>query len=250
MATALPAIGIRRRSVRLSATDMLISRHPSPNFGGRRGGVIADLIVLHYTAMASPAAALDRLCDPACEVSAHYFITPQGDVLRLVEEDQRAWHAGAGAWGGCRDINSRSIGIELANDGFSPFSAAQMNALEALLGPVMTRWSIPPERVIAHSDMAPGRKSDPGVRFDWFRLARSGLSIWPEPVDGLQPDPDRFRVLARAFGYNADVTTAQLLAAVRLRFRPWAKGALDSADMGLIADLARRFPVDQPPANA
>jgi N-acetylmuramoyl-L-alanine amidase len=215
--------------------------HPSPNCGERRGGQRPRLIVLHYTAMESSAAALARLCDPAAEVSTHYLIAETGEVLSLVAEEARAWHAGAGAWGAVTDVNSASIGIELANRGAEPFAEAQMAALERLLGGVMARWGIPREGVIGHSDMAPGRKGDPGARFDWRRLARGGLSVWP--ADGVQGDPAGFAADARAFGYP-DVAGDTLLAAVRLRFRPWAKGPLDATDAGIVADLARRFAVD------
>ncbi len=188
--------------------------------------------------MTSCRAALDRLCDPGSEVSAHYLISEQGEVLALVPEDMRAWHAGAGSWAGQDDINSRSIGIELANDGQQPFAAPQMRALEILLTDVMARWAIPPERIIAHSDMAPGRKSDPGTRFDWRRLALAGLSVWPNLVS-----PGDFAADARRFGYP-DLGADLILSAFRLRFRPWAKGPLDAQDAGLMADLARRFGFD------
>ena len=151
----------------------LVSR-PSPNFAARRLDATPDLIVLHYTAMSGAEVALERLCDPAHEVSAHYLIAADGVTYQMVEEDQRAWHAGAGGWGACSDVNSRSIGIELDNDGCAPFAAVQMDALEELLADVMARWAIVPERVIAHSDMAPARKSDPGRKFDWRRLAKQG----------------------------------------------------------------------------
>jgi N-acetylmuramoyl-L-alanine amidase len=213
----------------------------SPNFGERRGGVAPDLVVLHYTGMESCAAAHARLCDPAFEVSAHYLISEQGAVLPLVDEAKRAWHAGAGSWGGVTDVNSRSIGIELANGGGQPFVHRQIVALEALLADVMTRWSISPERVIAHADMAPARKTDPGARFDWQRLARAGLSVWPKAAKLGQPDD--FAALACQFGYP-DVEDALILQAFRLRFRPWAMGPCDAVDAGLITDLATRFPVD------
>lgn len=215
--------------------------HPSPNFGERRGGQRPRLIVLHYTAMDSCAAALERLCDPVAEVSAHYLISEAGEVLSLVAEEARAWHAGAGAWGGITDVNSASIGIELANRGDAPFGAAQMAALEGLLAGVMRRWGIGPEAVIGHSDMAPGRKGDPGARFDWRRLAAGGHSVWPEA--GVRADPAGFVGDAQAFGYPA-VDPEVLLAAVRLRFRPWAQGPVDATDAGIVADLARRFAVD------
>lgn len=213
-------------------------RHPSPNHGARRGAARPDLVVLHYTAMASAEAALARLCDPAAEVSAHWLIGRDGRLWQLVDEAQRAWHAGAGAWGAVTDVNSRSVGIEIDNDGQSPFSEPAMAALERLLPEVLARWAIPPERVIGHADMAPARKVDPGPRFDWRRLARRGLSVWPEPG----PAGD-FGESLRAFGYP-EAEPAHLLAAFRARFRPWAAGPVDACDRAHAADLARRYPVD------
>nr|WP_169310897.1 N-acetylmuramoyl-L-alanine amidase [Cereibacter changlensis] len=201
--------------------------------------MLPSLIVLHYTAMRSFEAARERLCDPAAEVSAHYLISERGEVLALVPEELRAWHAGAGSWGGAEDVNSRSIGIELANRGVEPFAAPQMAALERLLPEIMARWAIRPEGVIGHSDMAPGRKSDPGPRFDWRRLALAGLSVWPEAGEAVED----FGTSARAFGYP-EVAPDLLLTAFRLRFRPWARGPLDAVDAALAGDLARRFPVD------
>lgn len=212
---------------------------PSPNFGERRGRARPGLIVLHYTAMASCAEARARLCDPAAEVSAHWLVAEDGGCEQLVDEAARAWHAGAGAWGAVTDVNSHSIGIELANTGDAPFPEAQMAALEALLAGVMARWSIAPRAVIAHSDMAPGRKSDPGPRFDWLRLARRGLSVWPEGPG----EPDcAFMAAARDFGYP-DAGQGPVLAAFRLRFRPGAGGPECEADRRMISALARRHPV-------
>lgn len=222
----------------------MIRDHPSPNFGDRREGARPDLVVIHYTAMASAGAARDRLCDPAFEVSAHYLIDPAGGVLRLVEEDKRAWHAGAGQWGGVSDVNSRSIGIELANPGTVPFAAAQIEALEALLRDILDRWAIPPERVIAHSDMAPERKFDPGPRFDWRRLARSDLSVFPAVTGDEAVDEVRFVQDLSRFGYPAAPLQA-LVPAFRSRFRPHHAGPLDGRDMALARDLAVRFPVDR-----
>lgn len=155
---------------------LTIHPHPSPNFGDRRGGVPPSLILIHYTAMSSAQAALDRLCDPAFEVSAHYLIARNGAVFGLVAEDKRAWHAGAGRWNGVDDINSAAIGVEIDNDGHSPFAAAAIDALEQLLPSIMSRWAIPARNVLGHSDTAPGRKIDPGPRFDWARLERQGLA--------------------------------------------------------------------------
>ncbi len=216
--------------------------HPSPNFGERKAGAQPSIIVLHYTAMASAEAACRTLCNPDTEVSAHYLIAPDGEVMSLVAEEHRAWHAGAGRWGAIEDLNSHSIGIELSNDGFSPFSSSLMDALEVLLAGIKSRWAIPAHRVIAHSDLAPGRKIDPGRRFDWQRLARNGLAVWPETKDA---DPAQFTAHAKAFGYTAEVDAETRLNAFRLRFRPWADGPLDATDAGLAADLAARFPVDR-----
>ncbi|ARE39785.1 N-acetylmuramoyl-L-alanine amidase [Rhodovulum sp. P5] len=218
---------------------------PSPNFGPRRGGVRPDMVVLHYTAMVDAEAALARLCDPTAEVSAHYLIARDGQVFQLVEEADRAWHAGIGVWGAVRDINSHAIGIELDNDGQQPFSAPLMGALDTLLAGIMARWSIPPERVIGHSDMAPDRKADPGPRFDWRRLAWQGLAVWPDAAPDAAADPVAFREATTQIGYGPDWDTGLVLSAFRQRFRPWADGPLDTTDMGQARDLARRFPVDR-----
>lgn len=177
-------------------------------------------------------AALERLCDPEPEVSAHYLICEKGRVFRLVGEEMRAWHAGAGTWQGKADLNSRSIGIELDNRGNHPFSELQMTALETLLPQILTRWAIPPEGVIGHSDMAPGRKFDPGPHFDWRRLARQGLSVWPDA----QAARKDWASAAAQIGYDTDAPEA--LAAFRMRFRPWAKGQKDAEDARIAASLS------------
>ncbi|MCW9043477.1 MAG: N-acetylmuramoyl-L-alanine amidase [Pseudopelagicola sp.] len=196
------------------------------------------MIVLHYTAMQSAEAALARLCDPTVEVSAHYLIAEDGRVWQMVEEAARAWHAGAGQWRDITDVNSRSIGIELANRGDHPFSEPQMAALEVLMAGIMARWSIAPAGVIGHSDMAPMRKDDPGPRFDWARLARQGLALGLSKAAPGVPDWRAFRDAARGFGFP-DVGDEVLLRAVRLRFRPWGRGALAAEDMQIAAGMAR-----------
>jgi len=231
---------------------------------------VPDLVVLHYTAMPTADEALARLCDPLAEVSAHYLIDRDGSLASLVDEGARAWHAGAGTWAGQGDVNSRSIGIELVNSGTEPFANPQVAALERLLAGILDRWAIPPQGVIAHSDMAPDRKTDPGPRFDWRRLALAGLSVWPEPLaldepkaPPPQPSPTRgeggtqtsaagalpgFLADLHAFGYP-DLPLAMLLPAYRLRFRPWATGPLDETDCALAAGLAW-IAVDARPAKA
>lgn len=186
--------------------------------------------------MADGPSARARLCDPQTEVSAHWLVGEDGTTEALVAEDRRAWHAGAGAWAGQDDVNSRSIGIELVNPGDRPFTAAQMNALELLLGRIMSQWSIAPQDVIGHSDMAPGRKVDPGPRFDWARLGRQGLAVYPETLGDDLPLAESLRRI----GYpDSDAET--LLAAFRLRFRPGAVGPEDETDRRIAAAAAESF---------
>ncbi|WP_167647927.1 N-acetylmuramoyl-L-alanine amidase [Mameliella alba] len=200
------------------------------------------MVVLHYTAMTSAEAARDWLCNPESEVSCHYVVAEDGRCWQLVREEDRAWHAGRGCWGGVADVNSHSIGIELANTGFHPFPEPQMAVLGDLLRGICSRWAVPPERVVGHSDTALGRKIDPGSRFDWRRLALCGLAVWP--VAGAEElDEARFWQDCRSFGYEVTPETqGEVLAAVRMRFRPWAKGPHDGEDCAIMADLARRFP--------
>jgi N-acetylmuramoyl-L-alanine amidase len=191
-------------------------------------------VVVHFTAMDTAEAALDRLCDPAAEVSAHYLIGRDGTCWQMVAEENRAWHAGAGSWRDMDDINSRSIGIELDNRGAEPFAEPQMAVLEDLLSAVLRRWDIPPDGVIGHSDMAPGRKADPGARFDWARLARQGLAA-AVPCGAPVEDVDAG---LRAAGYTADVPFEDRLTAFRLRFAPGACGPVSDAERAIIGGLA------------
>lgn len=205
--------------------------HPSPNHGDRRGQRV-ELIVLHYTGMADGASARARLCDPEAEVSAHWLVHEDGRAEALVPEDRRAWHAGAGSWQGRDDVNSRSIGIEIVNPGDRPFPMAQMDAVVTLVGQIARRHGLGPAAVIGHSDMAPGRKQDPGPRFDWSRLAREGLALGAQPGDDrpLADSLDRI-------GYPR--TDPQIrLTAFRLRFRPWARGPETEADRRMASALA------------
>ncbi len=208
-----------------------------------------DMVVLHYTGMDSAGAALARLTDPAAEVSAHYLIGTEGRVVRLVAEDMRAWHAGVARWGAVDDVNSRSVGVELVNPGhalgYTPFPEPQIAALEELLSGLLARHRIAPERVVGHACVAPGRKSDPGEKLDWRRLARSGLSVWLDPDRGRDgpADPARFQAAAACFGYPAPASgewCAQTLAVWRafaMRFLP--ARAADGPSAGGIAHLER-----------
>ena len=164
---------------------MLIVRDvPSPNFDARRGP--PDMLVLHYTGMQTAEAAIARLCDPEAKVSAHYVVDEDGSILKLVPEERRAWHAGRGVWLGETDCNAASIGIEIVNPGhefgYRDFPVVQVDAVISLIADIRTRWTIPDNRIIAHSDLAPERKQDPGERFPWKRLAGAGHGLWFEPA--------------------------------------------------------------------
>lgn len=220
-------------STPLSPIGALTKAFPSPNHSARRGGQTPRLIVLHYTGMKDAQSARARLCDPQAEVSAHWLLYPDGLAEALVPETRRAWHAGAGSWLGQDDVNSRSIGIEIVNPGDQPFPACQMRGLEALLKAVMARWNIPVESVIAHSDLAPGRKSDPGPRFDWRGLALQGMAVWPAaPGPDLPLGPSLTQI-----GYPT-VAADIRLAAFRLRFRPWARGPESEMDRRIASAVA------------
>ncbi|QIE47429.1 N-acetylmuramoyl-L-alanine amidase [Pseudohalocynthiibacter aestuariivivens] len=216
----------------------------------RRGGVRPDILLLHFTNMDTAEDAVERLCDPTVTppVSCHYVIAEDGRLWQLVPEEMRAWHAGLGCWGAVDEVNSRAIGIELANQGDHPFPDPQMRVLERLAQDIMERWAIPPERVIGHSDMAPDRKDDPGPRFDWRRLALRGVAVWPQP--GADAPLSAFRALTGRIGYGAAFSDADVLKAIRLRFRPWGRGPLCADDMAVLADIAARFPVDPGGADA
>jgi len=156
---------------------------PSPNHDERM--LATDILLLHYTGMTSTAAAIERLCDPAAKVSSHYAVDEHGKVLQLVQEARRAWHAGESSWEGVSDINSRSIGIEIANPGHSfgypDFPQAQIAAVIALCRDVVTRHRIRADHVLAHSDVAPQRKMDPGEKFPWAELHNAGVGAWIAP---------------------------------------------------------------------
>jgi N-acetylmuramoyl-L-alanine amidase len=168
--------------------SLCVRERPSPNHAGRRPGARIDMLVLHYTGMQSAEAALERLCDPAARVSAHYLVEESGTVWRLVPEARRAFHAGVSCWRGETDLNHASIGVEIANPGhewgYRPFPAAQMAAVETLCREILARHPIPADRILGHSDIAPDRKADPGELFDWPRLAQAGIGLWPPPPPG------------------------------------------------------------------
>ena len=190
-----------------------MDRRPSPNFDARPGCGGPDMLLLHYTGMASAEAALVHMCDPAAKVSAHYMIGEDGTLTALVEEGERAWHAGVASWHGESDINACSIGIELVNPGtdlgYRDFPEAQMVALEGLARDIIVRHDIAAPRVLAHSDVAPGRKIDPGARFDWRRLADAGIGLWP---GDLGPGDEAAALAPGADGAGVAFLQAQLAA--------------------------------------
>lgn len=204
---------------------------PSPNHAVRPPGAAVDMLLLHYTGMASCGDALARLCDPAAEVSAHYLIDEDGSVYRLVPEARCAWHAGVASWAGERDVNGRSIGIELVNPGhefgYRRFPEPQVVALIALAGDVLSRHPIPPARVLAHSDVAPLRRRDPGELFPWPLLAGAGIGLWPEAAAAVT-DLELASVQRRLarFGYALDesgvldAATVKVVEAFQRHFRP------------------------------
>jgi len=210
---------------------MQIADRPSPNFDARPGNAHVDMLILHYTGMRTAREALDRLCDPAAKVGAHYLIDEDGTVTRLVAEEKRAWHAGISSWRGRRDINGASIGIELVNPGhefgYRHFPGPQMAALEALAKGILGRHPIPPRHVVGHSDVAPLRKQDPGEFFDWPRLARAGIGFWPNFTRGTAANPLGLR------------ETQSSLAAIGY-FCP-ESGALDAATTAAILAFQRHF---------
>lgn len=205
--------------------DELVHREaPSPNWNERAEPI--SMVVLHYTEMESAAAALERMCDPTAEVSAHYLITEEGEVVRLVAEEKRAWHAGVSYWRGHTDVNGKSIGIELDHPGhalgYREFSEAQFEALVPLLARIVRTYDIPRANVVGHSDVAPARKIDPGELFPWDRLAEYKLCLArPEKLELGDPfDNDgAFYLALERFGYDiADGRKA--VEAFQRRWRP------------------------------
>jgi N-acetylmuramoyl-L-alanine amidase len=196
---------------------------PSPNFDDR--ALPVTMLVLHYTGMQDAASAIARLTDAAAKVSAHYLIAEDGQIVQMVEEDKRAWHAGRSYWRGLTDINSASIGIEIVNPGhewgYRPFPEAQIDALIPLVSRIVNTHKITRGNVVGHSDVAPARKDDPGELFPWHRLAKLRLAL-PRPsknlMDPLWTDAGFLLALER-FGYDISDGPAAVRAFQR-RFRP------------------------------
>jgi N-acetylmuramoyl-L-alanine amidase len=232
---------------------------PSPNHDERPRE--PDMLVLHYTGMRSGEAALARLRDPVAKVSAHYLVEEDGRILRLVQEDRRAWHAGVSSWQGEHGVNGCSIGIEIVNPGhefgYRDFPAPQVEAVISLLDDIRARWTIPQARIVGHADVAPERKEDPGERFPWRRLADAGHGLWadPSPMIGIElaageeaPEVAAIQAELAGIGYEmrADGRFGPLTAArVRAFQRHWAQQRVDGvvdavtrARIGAISCLA------------
>jgi N-acetylmuramoyl-L-alanine amidase len=236
---------------------------PSPNHGERKSVPDAaprrpDMLILHYTGMPDSGQALQWLCNPVSNVSAHYFVFENGHVLQLVPEARRAWHAGVSQWKGESDINSASIGIEIANTGhpggLPPYPPEQIAAVTALAKEIATRWAIPPERILAHSDVAPGRKIDPGERFPWEHLADAGVGLWlrPAPISGGRffargdsgPPVEALQAMLALFGYAVPVSgqfcerTEAVVAAFQRHWRQErVDGVADASTITTLRDL-------------
>jgi N-acetylmuramoyl-L-alanine amidase len=237
----------------------------SPNHAERKGGRTPDMLLLHYTGMQSSLTALARLRDEnEPRVSSHYLIDDEGTIVQLVPEARRAWHAGLASWAGESDINSCSIGIEIANPGhefgYSDFPPHQIGAVIALCKDIVARHKIPAARVLAHSDVAPGRKQDPGEKFPWRKLHEAGVGHWVEPapivkgpVLGIGKSGDEVSSLQgelARYGYgisvtgNYDAATGETVAAFQRHFRPErVDGIADASTVTTLAKLIAARPI-------
>lgn len=236
---------------------------PSPNFGERRDSRSPDMIILHYTGMPTAEGAFDWLQRPESEVSSHYFVFEDGRVAQLVAEASRAWHAGKSCWRGEADINSASIGIEIANPGhpggLPDFPQPQIDAVVRLCRDIIDRNSIAAERVLAHSDVAPVRKIDPGERFPWATLAAAGIGHWvdPSPIGGGRflhqgdrgPPVEALQAMLALYGYDVPVSsdycarTRGVVEAFQRHFRPArVDGIADASTIETLHRLLKGLP--------
>lgn len=229
----------------------------SPNHEPRVGSDV-DMIVLHYTGMNGAEAAKARLCDPLAKVSSHYLVEEDGTIIQLVKEDRRAWHAGLSFWAGETDINSRSIGIEIVNGGHDfalpDFPARQIEAVIRLCRDIQSRWPVPQSRVLAHSDVAPARKRDPGERFPWQALHEAGVGLWVAPDQTSSGEIFRvgdrggaikeFKTSLAEYGYRIETTdvfdeaTRDVVIAFQRHFRPQqVDGVADASTISTLESL-------------
>lgn len=237
----------------------------SPNFGPRVGVSAPDMIILHYTGMATGEGAESWLCNPESEVSSHYLVHEDGRIVQMVRESDRAWHAGRASWKGVADINSRSVGIEIVNPGhflgYPDFADAQIEAVIGLCAGICARHGIPRERILAHSDVSPGRKIDPGEKFPWDRLAAAGVAT-PRPLPTVEGGPwigpgatgktvEEVQAMLALHGYGVEITgcfeplTRAVVEAFQRRFRPCrVDGVVDAATLSILRQLLANRPGD------
>jgi N-acetylmuramoyl-L-alanine amidase len=218
--------------------SLTVIQAPSPNLNERLHTL--DMLVLHYTGMKDGPSALVRLCDPASQVSAHYMVEEDGRIFQIVPEDKRAWQAGRSWWQGDEDLNSRSIGIEIVNGGHDfglpPFPDRQIDAVIELCRGILSRWPIPQNRIVAHSDIAPDRKEDPGERFPWKRLAEAGVGLWPD-----KPDVEPWMMHGAAPG-DGGVTVERLQRALaQIGYRIEISGTYDEQTEAVVRAFQRRW---------
>ena len=238
---------------------------PSANYGDRNKGRLADMIVLHYTGMPDVEGAIAQLCTPGTDVSAHYIVLEDGRIVQCVPEAKRAWHAGVSSWAGEEDINSCSIGIEIVNRGhdwgYPDFPLRQIAAVIALCRGIMLRRNVPSHRVLAHSDVAPSRKKDPGEKFPWHSLANSGVGHWVEPapivrgeslkLGSISDDVGNMQTAFAKYGYGIPVSgkydgaTMEVVAAFQRHFRPArVDGVADHSTMATLHALLSSLPTE------
>ena len=255
------------RMIEKPDSPLVADLFPSPNIEPRARGLTPSILILHYTGLPAAAKAIEVLSRPDCKVSCHYVIDTDGRITQMVAEDTRAWHAGVSSWRAETDINSASIGIEIQNPGhqhgYPDFPVEQMAAVKALCRDIASRHAIAPERVLAHSDVAPARKVDPGEKFDWPGLFAERIGLWvpPEPVDagdhGVGPgaegaDVAAAQALFAQYGYGVaetgcfEISLGFVLRAFQLHFRPARiDGRLDRSTLATLERLVEALP---PPA--
>jgi N-acetylmuramoyl-L-alanine amidase len=250
--------------IAVSDTPLVGALRPAPNFGPRRGGMRPTILLLHYTGVETAAKAVDWLTRTESGVSCHYAVDEEGRITQMVAEEMRAWHAGEGQWAGESDINSASIGIEIHNPGhelgYPDFPEAQLLAVEALCRDIIARNGIRPERVLAHSDVAPTRKKDPGEKFPWARLARAGIGHWTEPAPVVAAEPGlaigvagplvaEVQTRLHRYGYGIEATgvvdgrTEFVVSAFQRHFRPArVDGRIDQSTITTLERLIAALP--------
>jgi len=237
----------------------------SPNFGERNNGVAPDMILLHYTGMPDVEGAIAQLCTPGTDVSAHYIVLEDGRIVQSVPEAKRAWHAGVSSWAGEEDINSCSIGVEIINRGhdwgYPDFPSRQIAAVIALCRGIILRRKIAPHRVLAHSDVAPARKKDPGEKFPWHLLANSGVGHWVQPapivrgetlkLGSISNEVAGLQAALAKYGYSIptsgkfDGPTMEVVAAFQRHFRPArVDGIADLSTISTLHALLASLPAD------